>query len=115
MVEFGPGINWNVTTLPIDTGNLFIRVTIYVWPVESFTENKTSLVISFERNHKSYQYGKLNLDETDYMAPGRWHRVTARLQVPDLISSEDIFKVYIWHQGKGTLFCDDLQIELLKR
>lgn len=114
-VVYGPGIIWKVTALPIDTGQLFIRAAMFVWPVESFKENPTSLVISFERDQRPYQYKDLRFELPDYMEPGRWHRVTSRLKVPEGISSEDMFKVYIWHRGKGTLYCDDLQVELLKR
>ena len=114
-VEYGPGIYRNVTSLPIDTGNMFIRATIFIWPVGPFKDNPTSLIISFEREGKSYLYGAYNLGKPDNLEPGRWNRVTSRLQVPNEISSEDIVKVYIWHRGKGTLFCDDFQIELLKR
>jgi hypothetical protein len=115
LVTYGPGMTRHVTMLPIDTGNMYIRATLQVWPVEPFPENPASLVISFEREQKPYQYGSLDLGKVDSLEPGRWYRITARLKVPEEISSEDIVKVYIWHRGKGTLFCDDFQVELIKR
>lgn len=113
-MEYGPTINWKVTCLPINGGNMFIRASIYVLPVVPFTENQTALVVSFERNGRPYQYGSIYMEKHDFLEPGKWHRITVRLHVPEEISSEDMFKVYIWHRGKEVLYCDDLQIELVE-
>ena len=111
--EYSPGICHPVSTLPPESDNQELRVSLYVnIPVIGHDKN-TLLVISFEHRNKSYSYTAVKLNDRKEGA-GRWNRVTIGTTVPKFLSPDDQVKVYIWNPGKQLFYIDDLRVYLTK-
>ena len=87
--------------------NVFIRVTCYVYPLVTFKDNDTRLVITLKRNKESYQSLQMDSFPTQI---NQWNKVSFTGIFP-LIKKTDTLEVYFWHLGKKEFYIDDLKIE----
>jgi len=110
--EFSPGLTLPVSSLPLSGRRQEIRASLYIRLKEKRPDLNTLLVISFERENKSFGYTALNLN-SGKTRPGKWDRITLSAPVPDSLQRDDLLKVYIWNPGKQVLCIDDLRADLV--
>ena len=110
--EFSPVIEINCASLPGKKDGLRVRVAVAVFPEVSFKENITSLVVSLENSNGSYQYSSFPLEEKAPNAQ-QWNLVNVMVSLPEIRSSGDKIKIYLWHQGKKEFYMDDLKADFL--
>ena len=112
--EFSPGIEISCASFHDIKEGLRIRVAVAAFPIVSFKENRTSLIVSLENSKESYQYSSFLLEEK---APAvqQWNPVTVMVSLPETRSSGDRIKIYLWHQGKQAFYMDELKADVLVR
>lgn len=92
----------------------WIRVSVWVYPVSDAKKNPANLIATFMHNRESYKYRGRGTDESN-CETGKWTKVTFDYLTPEARRSKnDFLSVYIWNEGNGIFFIDDLQVEVFE-
>lgn len=110
--EFSPAIEIKCSSLPEKKEGMRIKAAVAVFPDVSFQDNKTFLVVSLEDSKDSYQYSSFPMQEKAPLL-NQWNPVNVVVSVPEIRSSKDKIKIYLWHQGKKGFLMDDLKVDIL--
>jgi hypothetical protein len=110
--EFSPGPEISCAELHGIKENLRVKISFAVFPEVSFKDNQTSLVISVEKDKKSYQYISFPLAEKAPVLQ-QWNPVNVTVSIPEIRSSSDRIMIYLWHQGKHEFIMDEMKTEIL--
>lgn len=88
----------------------FVRADLYVYLFS--TESNAELVMSFERNGKSFNWNTFPLIKK-VMEDQRWEKFTAGVSVPDSLLPDDLLTVYVSRSDTNSVYVDDLQVTFL--
>jgi len=105
--QYGPEIEKKLSGISVGRQIIIIRATLYVYPLVSFKENPTDLVISLKR--RSDGYHALKFEELG-LKTNQWNKVVFQATLP-LDNPSDRLTVYLWHRGKQALYIDNLKVE----
>ena len=111
-MQFSPGIRIRYADLTqkLKTG---IRVTVWIYSKEPFTDNPGSLVVTSNHAGLNYRYEAI-LFEKENMKPGEWNKAVLHYLTPESPDPNDILQVYVWYRGRQVMYIDDLKIELFE-
>jgi len=91
----------------------WLRVSVWVYPMETIDKIQASLVASFEYNGEAYKYTAESVAKEKYhVLPFRWTKVSFDYLTPETRSPDDKLKVYFWLQGNAPVLIDDLKVEM---
>jgi len=93
--------------------HVWIRASVDVRYPEGFEGPLPCFVMCMERKEGPYRYFAPEM-KTD-SNPGQWNRLTFEYLTPEIRSSRDRFKCYIWNRGKAAFDIDNVRIELFKK
>lgn len=90
----------------------WIRASIWIYPVLDSSRGPYHLVVTFTNRKGAYKYrtvgsGTAKLD----IIPGKWNKLEMEYLTPEVRRSSDMLNVYLWLQGEGVIYCDDLRVE----
>ncbi len=112
--EFSPGICCQkVSDLPMPGEPFAIRFSGRVRLPDAAVRAKIMLVVSFEKDFKSYSYTGLNLAERR-LPPDRWVRVSITAPLPNYFTPNDVMKVYLWNPEKACFLVDEMKVEVVR-
>ncbi len=112
--EFSPGICCQkVSDLPMPGEPFAIRFSGRVRLPDAAVRAKIMLVVSFEKDFKSYSYTGLNLAERR-LPPDRWVRVSITAPLPNYFTPNDVMKVYLWNPEKAGFLVDEMKVEVVR-
>ncbi len=97
----------NLSKITSQKKDVSIKVSCYVYPMLSFKENETRLVITLKEKNRYYH--SLSLDSVAGQL-NKWNKVSFKVTFPQIRSSDSLV-VYFWHLGKKEFYIDDLKIE----
>jgi hypothetical protein len=112
--EFSPGICCQkVSDLPMPGEPFAIRFSGRVRLPDAAVRAKIMLVVSFEKDFRSYSYTGLNLAERR-LPPDRWVRVSITAPLPNYFTPNDVMKVYLWNPEKAGFLVDEMKVEVVR-
>ena len=91
----------------------WIRGSVMVYPVVDPQSNPASLVICFDHNGYSYKYKTQDFEKLD-LKLNQWNKVSFDYMTPEVRTTNDKLKVYVWLRGKDALYIDDLKVEVFE-
>lgn len=94
--------------------HVWLRVSSMVFPAETEQPIQANLVVCFEHEGKSYKYEALDLDGSN-LTPNTWQKVEMDYLTPEVRIVQDNLKAYVWLRGSGTMYIDDLKVEVFER
>jgi hypothetical protein len=113
VTEFGPPIEKRYSEIT-EKYHAWIRVSVWVYPNTDVKKSPTSLIATFMHNGKAYNYKGAGTDQLN-LETGKWSKVSFDYLTPEVVrSSKDHLSIYVWNNGKGKVFIDDLQAEVLE-
>ncbi|MBI4944829.1 MAG: hypothetical protein HY840_00350 [Bacteroidetes bacterium] len=113
ITEFGPAIEKKYSEIT-DKYHAWIRVSVWVYPVSDTKKYPACIVTTFTHQGKSYKYKGTGTDQLN-LEINKWNRITFDYLTPMAVRSKnDPLSVYIWNNGKGKIFVDDLQVEVFE-
>jgi hypothetical protein len=109
---YSPGLDITFDNIK-DKNVIKLNASAMIYLSEPEEKKHTSLIISFDRNDKPYNYNSVNLSDSN-VQPGKWNEIKLSATLPNDIKETDKIKVYIWFQGKKPIYIDDLKVALKK-
>jgi hypothetical protein len=92
----------------------WIRISVWVYPTSEVKQNPANLIATFMHNGKAYNYRGLGTDKLN-LEVSKWSKITFDYLTPEVIRNEkDYLSIYIWNNGKGKIYVDDLQVDILE-
>jgi len=89
---------------------MWIKASLYVYPLYSLKENPVSLIVTCEDKGRSIKYRGIDL-ETCNLKINCWSKVNFEYETPEIRSGNESIKVYVWLRGKEKIFIDDLNVD----
>ncbi len=78
-------------------------------------ENPVSLVQTFEHKGQSYKYMGLDLANPSLkLKTGTWNPVQLDYMTPEVRSSKDLLKAYVWLRGQQPVIIDNVKVEVFE-
>ncbi|MHB8258651.1 MAG: hypothetical protein ACYDCN_00605 [Bacteroidia bacterium] len=93
--------------------HVWIKVSMDIRFPENFQGQKPRFVNTMLR--KVWFYGYSDTEIKSDSIPNHWRRVEEYYLTPEIRSTKDIFKSYIWNPGKRGLDIDNIKLEVYKR
>jgi hypothetical protein len=90
----------------------WIRLTVWIYPHDSFEEHPANVVITFIRQRKNYKYKTIDL-ANETLKIEEWNKIVMDYEIPYDCRPDDQLKAYIWNRGKGNFLIDNFQLEVL--
>ncbi len=91
----------------------WVRASVDVFLPKGFKDELPLLVLTFEHKGGGYFYNSFSLD-TNTFKPGSWGRINAELMSPNVRSSSDLFKIYVWNRGNQAVFIDNIRADVFE-
>jgi len=93
----------------------WIRVSAFVYPSKKDIEdNAFSLVLNFMHKGYPYKYKTLEANKME-LIPDQWNKIEFEYLTPEVRKTTDKFRTIIWYRGNGSLFVDDLKVEVFEK
>jgi hypothetical protein len=96
---------------PSDHG--WIRVSGRIMKMDSLEGSPPAIVIHFNHEDKPYKY-EASYWPKESLKVGEWATHSKDYITPDVRSTSDPVKIYIWNQGGGNYQLDDLKVEVFQ-
>ncbi len=90
----------------------WIRTSVWVYPVPDSSRGPYHLVVTFAHKGENYKYRTYgpSLDFVE-VVPGQWNKLEMDYMTPEVRTRRDKLYVYLWLQGEGVVYFDDLRVE----
>lgn len=88
----------------------WIKAKVDVFIPEGYKEELPLLVMTFDRKGGSYNYHSYSID-TNIYKPGTWGEIRVEMMTSNVRSTDDFFKIYMWHRGKAPVYIDNLKAD----
>jgi hypothetical protein len=114
-MQFSPGYEASFREL---TENYYawIRASAWVYALGEEQMQTMRLVVQFDHKGGIYKYRSARLNDERFGAKaGRWSKIEFDYLTPEVVSKKDRLKVYLWYQGVGPVYVDDLKVELYEK
>ena len=93
--------------------HIWIRASIYVYPVFDPSDNPGSLVVTMDHKGGAYGYHTADIEKKTYnVKPNQWNKLQLEVLSPPIRSGRDHLSVYFWDRGQKEIFVDDLKVEV---
>lgn len=93
---------------------VYLRPSVYIYPQYDFNAHDVFLVIHFENEGVAYKYKTVNFKDQNFKA-NQWNRVSLDYLSPEILSRDNILKVYIWNRDGQKFLMDDFKVESFSR
>jgi hypothetical protein len=110
--QYSPGIDIKYKDLTTHN-HAWLRTSVKVMLPDSFAGGEPLLVATFHHNEKAYKYMTSEFNKGPKMHPGL-NTLTLDYLTPEVRSTNDNVKIYVWYTGKQPILVDDLTIELFE-
>ena len=97
-----------------DKDHVWIRASVYIYPVIDIKENPSTLVVTFQHKGFNYKYRTVNTEDLN-LKLNEWNKISMDYMTPFPRSKNDNLNVYLWHRGKNKIYIDDLKVEVFER
>ena len=100
-----------------DNYYVWIRVSVWVYPVHDVSLTPASLIVSFQHKGKNYKYRGLDINRVDInekLKRNEWNLISMDYLTPEVRSKKDELTVYLWNRGNLDIYFDDLTIEVFE-
>ncbi len=98
-----------------DNYYVWIRASVYVYPVNDIIDNEALLVVSFQYEGVNHKYRAFSIKNEDFkVVQGKWNKISIDYLSPELRSRKEEVRVYVWYRGKKDIYIDDLKIEVFE-
>lgn len=108
-MEFSPGIDIKYNEIT-NKEYAWVRASVRIFVPQDSEGGFPLLAMAFHHKDAAYKYRS-----SEYLNPqlekGKWNLVTLEYQTPEVRSTKDNLKVYVWNRDRKTVFIDDLIIE----
>ena len=91
----------------------WIRVSARVLKIDSVETIPPAIVLHFSHKDKPYKYVSHNWPK-ESLNVGEWTPLSKDYLTPEVRSTNDPIKIYVWNQGGGNYQVDDLKIEVFQ-
>ena len=109
-IEYGPGFRLEVRELnPIK--NSWVRLSVDWYTEDPIDASKGILVFDFSAIGMGVKYKALDFDVLPHV-PGQWNTAYLDAIIPESRYSDDILNAYVWHPNRGTIYLDNLRLEV---
>lgn len=90
----------------------WIRASVWVYPIPDQSTDPFHLVITFQYKGMNYKYRTLGPSQDFvHLVPGEWNKLEIDYMSPEVRTTDDELLVYLWLQGKQSVYFDDLKVE----
>ncbi|MEI6574567.1 MAG: hypothetical protein WCO63_00140 [Bacteroidota bacterium] len=110
-IEYSNGFEYKYSALT-QKDHLWIRASVDIRYAPGFPGELPCLVMCMDHQHRSYGYFAPEIKIDSSQTP--WHTFTAEFLTPELRSSGDPFKCYIWNRGKRSFDVDNFRLEIFE-
>jgi len=84
----------------------FDRIKVSLWAYSPDVLNNMPIVISFENPEKGgYIWASSHIE--NFIEPQKWGQAFFEFEVPEILSPDDILKIYVWNAEKKLIYIDD--------
>jgi hypothetical protein len=84
----------------------FDRIKVSLWAFSPDVITNMPIVISIENNKKGgYIWASSHIE--NFIEPKKWGQAFFNFEVPEILSPDDVLKIYIWNVGKNVIYIDD--------
>lgn len=112
--QYSPGYETTFHQL-IAHDHAWLRVGVWVYPLQEVEPGMASLVITAEHDGQAYAYNAIGIDnEKFHVKKNQWNYISLDYLTPEVRSADDKIKVYFWLQGEKPVNIDDLVIEVFE-
>lgn len=87
----------------------WLRISAEIYVPEGPGTEMPLLVTHFNYKEKPYKYTTTE-NQVPNLKKGEWQRVTLDYMTPEVRTSDDKLKVYLWYRGKGPVYARSLEI-----
>ncbi len=102
----GPDLKYKEIT---SRDHAWIRASVKVYIPEAFNEELPLLVVTFNHDNGVYKYQTKEMDART-LKKNSWNELKIDYLTPEVRSTDDNVKIYVWQRGKGTVFIDNMQV-----
>jgi hypothetical protein len=104
--EYSPAFTGTLADLNIGkTGQ--IKVSLMAFSSDSLTN--MPIVISIENKEKGgYVWSSSHIE--NFIEPQKWGQAFFNFELPEILSPDDILKIYVWNAEKKVIYLDDVEI-----
>ncbi|HEY4797806.1 MAG TPA: hypothetical protein VII99_01905 [Bacteroidia bacterium] len=111
ITEFGPSIQKKYSELT-DKYHAWVRVSVWIYPVSDTKQHPACVVATFTHGEKAYKYFGAETGKFDLIM-NKWNKISYDYLTPMAVRNvNDPLSVYIWNNGKGKFYVDDLKVEV---
>lgn len=92
-----------------------VRISGWIYTLAPVSENPISLERVMHYKGRKYYYSSTPMDAyQNTIVPGQWNYVVHDYITPPVRTKNDVWKAYLWLQGKQPVWIDDLTIRLME-
>lgn len=91
----------------------WVRASADVFLPEGYKDELPLLVLSFDHKGGGYFYNSFAPD-TNTFKPGTKGKISVELMSPNVRSSSDFFKIYVWHRGNQPAYIDNIKADVFE-
>jgi hypothetical protein len=107
-VPFSPGPDLKYEEIT-KGDHAWIRASVNVFIPIGYKEELPVLVVTFNHTDIPYKYMTKELNK-DSLKQNAWNELKMDYLTPEVRSTNDNVKIYVWQRGKGTIFIDDMKV-----
>lgn len=110
VTQYSPGIDIKYCDIT-DKNHAWIRAGVWIFIPENYSGEMPLLTLTFHHNNDPYKYRTVELPASE-IKKGGWNFLSADYLTPEVRSTEDNMKVYIWHRSKDVVYIDDFKVDV---
>lgn len=111
--NFSPAIEFPYHTLT-SKDHILVRAGTDLYYPHPPEKNSGSFVVTFLHKYWAHHYRTVETDQAD-ITPGRWVHLELDYISPDLRSTKDVLKMYMWYRGQDTVYVDNLAVTIYEK
>jgi len=112
-VIYSPGIDLKYYQIT-QKDHAWIKISAKIFIPDNYDEELPTIVATFHHNGETYKYGAFDIKK-DKLKLNSWNIIEFDYLTPEVRTSDDNLKVYMWHRGKKQILLDDLIIYKYER
>jgi len=106
--EYSPAFTSRLADL---NGGKFDKIKVSLWAFSKDSLTNMPIVISIENAAKGgYIWASSHIE--NFIVPQKWGQAFFNFEFPEILSPDDILKIYVWNPEKKVIYLDDVQIGL---
>lgn len=108
-MQFSPGFSEEYQNMT-NKSYLWVKASVCFFAANENALKNASLVITMNSKGRAYKY-KATALYTDSVKIGQWNKIDVEYMTPYIRHAYDHLEVYVWNNGTGKIFIDDLKAE----